>query len=449
MFRRRERETRALPPGPSWPPAAQLTAWMLRPYPTLQHIRRRYGAPFSMRFPNYPHIVTFDDPEHVKEIFTGPWRELHAGQANETLRPLVGTRSLLLLDGEEHVRERKLLLPPFHGERMQSYGETMREVTAEALRRWPVGRPFAVQPETQAITLDIILRTVFGVSEGEELERVRQGIDRLVQGASNPAFLVPWLQRDLGPRSPWGRFLRAREAADALLYEQIEARRASAAERDDVLSMMMTARYEDGRAMTPRELRDELMTLLVAGHETTATSLAWVLHHLIEHPHVQARVHEELDGLPGDGVSADGAHDLPYLDAVIKETMRLSPVIASVGRVLSAPRNIGGWELPAGTMAVPSIYLVHMNPRVWPEPTRFDPERHLGQRTSPYMHFPFGGGIRRCIGMAFALYEMRVVLATVLRRHGVRAAPGVRIVPRRRSVTMAPSHDMPLVLERR
>ena len=442
-------DERQLPPGPKWPALVQLGMWLYRPYPLLEGSRRRYGTPFTLRLPGLGPIAVFDDPEAIKEIFTGSSDELYAGLANEPLRPVVGGRSLLLLDGPRHLRERRLLLPPFHGARMQRYGEIMREVASADLRGWPIGEAFPVQPRTQAITLDIILRTVFGTEEGAAADKIRTALYQLIVDFSSPSLLVPALQADLGPRSVWGRFVRTRRTTDALVYEMIDERRRRGTEgRDDILSMLLDARYEDGSAMSEVELRDELVTMLVAGHETTATGLSWAFHHLIENPEVQAAVHEELDRVVGDG-TVEPEHELPYLDAVIKETLRVVPVIAAVGRVLQAPTRIGGIDLPAGIMVTPSIYLTHRNPSLYPEPDRFDPSRFLGVRPSPYAWLPFGGGVRRCIGMAFALYEMRVVLATVLARHRVRAAPGVRIRPFRRSVTMAPSNDMPLVLERR
>jgi cytochrome P450 len=427
--------------------------WLYRPYQLLEGSRERYGTPFTLRLPGLGAIVVFDDPDAIKEIFTGSSDNLYAGLANEPLRPVVGGRSLLLLDGPRHLRERRLLLPPFHGARMQRYGEIMREVTEHDLRGWPLGETFKVQPRTQAITLDIILRTVFGTEEGAAADEIRAALYQLIVDFSSPSLLVPALQADLGPRSVWGRFVRTRRATDALVYGMIDERRRVGTEgRDDILSMLLDARYEDGSAMSEVELRDELVTMLVAGHETTATGLSWAFHHLIEHPQVQAEVHAELDRVIGGvmgGRPIEPEHELPYLDAVIKETLRVVPVIAAVGRVLQTPTRIGGLDLPAGIMVTPSIYLTHRNPRLYPDPDRFDPSRFLGVRPNPYAWLPFGGGVRRCIGMAFALYEMRVVLRTVLATHRVRAAPGVRIRPFRRSVTMAPSNDMPMVLERR
>lgn len=434
---RRPRPARpALPPGPDWPVPVQVALWLYRPWELLTYCRRRYGPTFSLRLSRWDQVVGFSEPDAIREIFTGPTDVLYAGPANDILHPVVGEGSLLLLDGERHVRERRLLLPPFHGERMHRYGEVMREVTLREMARWPRGRVFPIHQPMQSITLDVILRTVFGAEEGTELERLRAAIVALTNGFH--AFnMIPALRHDLGPRSPWGQFVRRRDTVDALLYDQINARRASgSSDRDDVMTLLLSARYEDGSPMTDRDLRDELMTLLAAGHETTATSLPWVLHEIAERPEVQARLHAEID--------AGG--ETPYLDAVIKETMRLRPVIAAVGRVLQKPYTIAGWDLPAGTLVSPSIYLAQRDPATWPDPERFDPTRFLDARISPYAYLPFGGGSRRCIGMAFALYEMRVVLATMLARLRVSSAPGHSVRAARRGVTMAPTGGMPLVL---
>ena len=437
---RRAHRTRGprLPPGPDWPAPVQVGLWLFRPFELLTHCRRRFGPTFTMHVARWDQVVVVSEPDAIREVFTGPTDVMHAGPANDLIRPVVGEGSLLLLDGERHVRERRLLMPPFHGERMSRYGEVMREITLREMERWPVGAPLAIHGPMQSITLDVILRTVFGVDEGAELDALRAAIVDLTNGF-NAFNMVQALRRDLGPRSPWGAFVRRRDAVDALLYQVIRARRAEGdSGRDDVMTLLTSARYEDGAAMDDRALRDELMTLLAAGHETTATALPWTLHELALRPEVQARVHDELDA---------GGH--AYLDAVIKETMRLHPVISAIGRVLQRPHSVAGWDLPAGTLVSPSIYLAHRDPVAWPDPERFDPTRFLDARISPYAYLPFGGGARRCIGMAFALYEMRVVLATMLARFRVRPAPGVRIRPRRRGVSMAPSDGMPLVLARR
>jgi cytochrome P450 len=330
---------------------------------------------------------------------------------------------------------------------MLAYGETMREITERVIERWPIGRPFPIRPEMQAITLDVILRTVFGL-EGEDTRALRENLSRLTALATNPLWLWPPLQVNLGRLSPWARFLRLRDETDGLLFAEIARRRArGAAPRADVLSLLIAARGEDGRPMSDRELRDEMMTLLLAGHETTATALAWAVRHILANPGVLGALREELR--EADALTPEGVGRLPYLDATVKETLRLNPIISEVGRRLARPMRIGGRELPAGVGAAACIYLVHRRPDLWPEPERFDPTRFVGARPSPYEFLPFGGGVRRCLGMAFALYEMKIVLAQVLSRFTLRLAPGYRAKVVRRSITLAPSAGMPVVVEAR
>lgn len=438
------------PPGPPLPASAQLWLWLFRPIPFLERCRARYGDTFTMSLPGSESIVTTSDPELVREIFNASTETHHAGRANELLRPIVGGKSLLLLDREPHLSERRLLLPPFHGARMHEYGAIMRDETELAMDRAPVGEVLSMHGPMQAITLEVILRTVFGADSGPELDALRAALVSLTSSFT-PMTMVPALQRDLGKRSPWGRFLTARSEADQLLYRLIASRRIEAPrQRNDVLSLMLAARYEDGSAMTDRAVRDELMTLLVAGHETSATVLPWVFHYLTSHPEVQARAHEELDRVCGRGpVDPQASGGLSYLDAVLKETMRLRPVIAAVGRVVSTDVKLGRWRIPAGTMVAPSIYLTQTNPAVWPSPQAFRPERFLESKASPHTYFPFGGGVRRCIGMAFALFEMRMILAVVLQRFQVAAVPGQKIGVVRRNVTLAPTGGMPVRLTRR
>jgi cytochrome P450 len=441
-------QAKRLPAGPAMHPSAQLALWMLRPIAFLGHCREQYGTTFTMQLPGFNPIVSFADETANKEVFTGPAEEMHAGRANESLRPVVGGGSLLLLDGERHLRERRLLLPPFHGARLGAYGRTIQDITQRELERWTTDRPAPVQPGTQHITLDVILRTVFGVDEGADLIELRAAILDMLDGAS-PLTMIPALQIDLGARSPWGRFVERRARVDDLLYRLIATRRREGtAGHDDILSLMIDARYDDGSVMSDRDLRDELMTLLAAGHETSATALAWAFTCLAAHPDAQARAHEEVDRLRGGPET-----ELPFVDAVIKETMRIHPVVYAVGRVLEKPRTIGGWDVPAGHAAILSIYLTHHDPILWPEPERFRPERFLGEipgpgnKVTPYTYFPFGGGVRRCIGMAFANYEMRIVLAEALRRFRIEPAGEVHAI--RRTVTMAPSGGGMVVLRRR
>lgn len=450
---RLEVEHPGLPAGPTDPPWLQTLLWLTRPTRLLRRYHARFGETFTMRVVGVPPFVMFASPEAVKEIFTGPPDELYAGEANVVLEPILGQHSVLLLDGPRHMRQRRLLLPPFHGARMRAYGETMRDVTLASIARWPRGAPFPVHEHTQAITMDVILRTVFGLDEGDaDMAALRDALTRLLAGVANPFLLIPLVRADLGPRSPGGRLTRQLEAVDALVYAQIARRRREGTRaREDVLSMLLDARDEEGAPMSDVELRDELMTLLLAGHETTATSLAWTFYRLTRNPGALARAHAELDAAFPDGapIDPDRVRELAWIDACARETLRLNPVVPAVARRLQSPMTIGGHRLPAGVVAVPNIYLVHRNPRVWPDPLRFEPSRFLGDKPSPYTFFPFGGGIRRCIGMAFALYEMQVVLATVLSRLTVRAVPDARVRLVRRAITFAPSDGMPLIVEDR
>lgn len=453
-FEASTRRADPLPPGPALPELVQLASWLYRPFPFLSRCRARYGHTFSLRFFPGVRIVAFTRERDIKEIFTGPTDVMYAGKANEGLRPVVGEHSLLLLDGPRHLRERKLLLPPFHGARMHRYGRTMRDITLASMQAWPTGRAFPIHPPMQAITLDVILRTVFGVEEGAKLEALRGAVAELTNAFTATTMVRP-LQRDLGPRSPWGRFVRARERVDVLLYAQIaHARNTERGASDDILSLLLAARYEDGSPMSDVALRDELMTLLAAGHETSATVLPWAFHFLATDSEVQERAHEEivrvLGGGAGDAFDAAAVNALPYLDAILKETMRRRPVIAGIGRILTEDHRLGDRTIPRGTLVSPSIYLAHHEPETWPEPRRFDPTRFLGpEAPSPYAYLPFGGGARRCIGLAFAHYEMRIVLATVLSRFRVHRVRGVLTLPERRGVTLAPSEGMPVILERR
>ena len=428
-----------LPPGPRLPIPVQTALWVLRPVSTMRRWHERYGDVFTIKLPFNGDVVQVADPALLKAIFSAKPDDARAGEANSILAPVLGASSLLLLDGREHLRQRKLLLPPFHGERMQRYADTITAITEQELARWPVGTPFALRPAMQRITLDVILRAVFGMEEGPHLEELRPLVRDLIDVTRNRLAVMPWFRFDLGPRSPWGRFLRQRARVDELLYELIRRRQADphVADRDDVLSMLVQARDENGEAMTPQELRDELVTLLLAGHETTATSLAWCFNLLLTHPHELRSLRDDLD-----------AGSTTRLDAVIKETMRLRPVVSIVARTLHAPLQVGEWSLPAGVVVAPNIELVHHRADIYPEPERFLPGRFVDKQAETYEWLPFGGGTRRCIGASFAIFEMRQVIPVVLQR-----AAGLRLVEqsmdavRRQAVVMVPERGVRVVLE--
>jgi cytochrome P450 family 135 len=433
----------SLPPGPRLPAPVQMWEWIVRPIPFLERCRRRYGDVFTVRF-TLGTIVFVAEPAIVKEVFTGDPDVLHAGEANAgPLEPLMGKHSVLLLDGPEHMRQRKLMLPSFHGERMQRYGELMRRVAEEEIASWPVRTPFALRPRAQAITLEVIMRAVFGIREAERLARLRDRLGRLLDigmhRSALAAIAIPGIRRSVGRRI-WSRFVRLRADVDEVLYDEIARRRVAedTAERDDVLSVLLQARDDEGKPMTDAELRDELMTLLVAGHETTATTLAWAFELLLRHPRELERLREEVAGRDGG----------EYLDAVIKETLRIRPVVPGVVRKLTAPFALDGYELPAGFRVAPNIYLTHRNPLVYPEPGRFRPERFLADDApDTYSWIPFGGGIRRCLGASFALYELKVVIPAILRGVELSAVGGPEPITRR-AITFVPARDATVMVER-
>ncbi len=441
----------SLPPGPDQLTAVQLWQWLWRPFTFFEACRARYGETFVMHIAGMPPLVVLTNPEHVREVFASNGDDMHAGEVAVALRPFLGARSVILLDGEEHRRMRKLVLPPFHGERMQAYGRDMIEVTHDSLDAWPVGERFAIHRPMQRITLEVILRAVFGLDEAGSRASMSAMLEDLLETATWPPLLLPFVQKDLGPWSPWGRYQRkAARANDVLLAEIRRRRELGTAGRVDVLSMLLEVRDEQGNGLSEEDLRDQLVTLLVAGHETTATSLAWAFHWILGDARVRARLGDELKEAMGDGgLTPERVARMEYLDAVIRETMRLRPVIPLVGRVLKVPMRVAGYDLPAGVGVAPSIYLTHRNPAVFEDPTRFEPERFLRKKYAPSEWFPFGGGIRRCIGMAFALYEMKMVLATVLSRADLRAAPTRPVAPVRRAITLSPSEGMPVLMSSR
>jgi len=429
-----------LPPGPRAPAVVQIARWVARPVELMESCQRRFGDVFTWRAPGGLALVIVADPELIKQVFIADPEVLLAGVGNATvLEPMLGRHSLLTLDGAEHLRQRRLLLPAFHGERLQGFASVMREIADASLETWPVGRPFSLHPMMQSITLDVILRTVFGVGgDGSSPYRnLRQSLVDLLEIASNPWLLFPGIL-GLDPfRVKWLPITRLKRQVDELLYRMIADRRRQPIPSNDVLTLMLDARDDAGRAMTDVEIRDELVTLLVAGHETTATSLAWTFDCLLSHPAVLAKLRAEL---------AAGRDD--YLDAVIRETLRLRPIIPLVGRHVARPFQLGRWTIPVGARIVPSIYLAGRRADAYPDPARFVPERWLGVKPDPYTWFPFGGGVRRCIGMAFAMFEMRIVLAQVLPRADLRLAEGpARVV--RRAITLAPSGGTRVVLTRR
>jgi cytochrome P450 len=430
----------SLPPGPKAPAAVTALRYARDPLGFLTSYRRRFGDIFTLSCPYCGKVFYVTDPELVKAVFTGRPDQFHAGEANATvLEVALGPNSVLTLDDEPHMRQRKLLLPPFHGERVQRYGELIREITLREMESWPVGEPFALRRHTQRITLAVILKAVFGVDDAQRLDRAGRLIDVFARRVG-PLTAFPFLRRNLGPFGPWARFVRAREALDEFIYEEIVIRRAEVeagdTERDDVLSLLLRARYDDGTPMSSEELRDELVTVIGAGHETTATALAWAMERLLRTPRVLERLRESI---------AAGEDD--YLDATVKETLRARPVILDVVRKLTAPAQIGGYELPAGTFVLPAIAALHYREDLFPEPEEFRPERFLDGKADNYAWIPFGGGVRRCIGAAFAEYEMRIVLREIIERADLRAPDPEPERVKIRHITLAPGKGTRVVLD--
>ena len=420
-----------LPSGPGDPPALQTLRWLLRPIAFLEDCRRRHGDAFSvtllgMKTP----MVLVSRPDAVRALYTEPAHGLPPGRT-VSLLPLVGPRSVLLLEGAEHLSRRRLMLGPFHGDRMRAYEPIVREAAAREIERWPADRPFPAHPGMQAITLEVILRAVFGVADADRRERLRALLAELLAGTASAALqLAVVVTRRFGGPDPLARLNALTREIDPLLLAEIAERRADArsAERDDICSLLVGARFEDGAAMDDREVRDQLMTLLVAGHETTATALAWTLDLLTHHPDALARLRAEVD-----------AGQEGYLRAVIAESLRLRPVVPLAGRRLTSELRVDGLVLEPGTDVTAAIWLTHTRPDVYPEPYAFRPERFLGGGApSTYAWIPFGGGVRRCLGAAFAEMEMRLVLAEILHRREL--SPGARGAEHvaRRNVTFSP-----------
>jgi cytochrome P450 len=431
--------TLRLPPGSKAPALLQGVRYAREPIDFFARLQRRYGDVFTVRFPYFGRVVYVASPELVKEIFTGAPTQFHAGEANATvLEPALGPNSVLTLDEAPHMRQRKLLLPPFHGESVRRYGELIREISLREIESWPVGEPFALRPHTQRITLAVILQAVFGVHDERRLSRAQHLIDRFGDRV-NLITAFPMLRRSFGRWSPWARFLRAREALDEFIYEEIAIRRreAETEERDDVLSLLLQARHDDGAPMSDEELRDELITVIGAGHETTATALAWAMERLLRTPRALERLRDSI---------AAGEDD--YLDATIKETLRARPVIVDVARKLTAPTRIAGYELPAGTFVLPAIAAMHYREDLYPQPQEFRPERFLDGRADNYAWIPFGGGVRRCIGAAFAEYEMRIVLRAILERAELSAPDPKPERVKIRNITLAPGKGAVVTLDR-
>jgi len=431
----------SLPPEPKSSPLVQTLRWSFRPLPFMQENREKYGDNFSVKFLTFERpMVMISDPAAIKALYMERSHGLPPGR-DIILTPIVGPRSLLVTEGADHLAHRKLMLPPFHGERMRSYQPLVEEIVDREIDSWPLGEEFPIHPRMQAITLEVILKVVFGVADGPRFERLRSVLTRVLEETASPfAQLAGLASRRFGGRGPWAKFEKQLKEADELLYAEIAEHRASGAyeEREDILSLMMQARFEDGSEISDREVRDQLMTLLLAGHETTATALAWTFDLLLRHQGPMQRLRESLEA---------GEED--YLRAVISESLRLRPVVPLAGRRLNADLETEDLHLPAGTDVTPAIWLAHTRADVYPEPFAFRPERFLEDGPDTYAWIPFGGGIRRCIGAAFAEFEMRIALREVLTRCELHKASPAPEKIGRRNITLSPRAGTPVLVSAR
>jgi cytochrome P450 len=434
-----------LPPGPPYPSALQAVGFWTRPFAFLRQCRERYGKRFTIKLPGAPPFVMLTDPAEVKAVFTAPPDVLRPGEGARVLEPVVGANSVILLDEGAHMEQRKLMLPAFHGERMERLAGLMEEVAEEELAALPRDVPVELHPRMQDLTLKIVLRAVFGLDPGARFDALRQRLQTMLVFGDRPISLMPPPKNSVAARvlervGPFAEFVRNQAEVDELLFELIAERRAEGegSERNDVLAMLLEARHEDDSPMSEQEIRDELLTLLVAGHETTATTLAWAFERLAREPQVLARLIDEVDG-----------DDDAYVTATIQETLRTRPVLPNAApRLVVKPIEVGGWSYPTGCSLVPNGYLIHHDPEIYPEPFAFRPERFLDEAPGTYTWIPFGGGRRRCLGASFAMLEMKIVLRGALRTLELEPAGGSEVA-RRRNITVRPSAGARAVLSDR
>jgi cytochrome P450 len=439
--------TGRLPPGPRMPVALQTLGTWSRPTAFLERARARYGKRFTMRLIGQPRMVMISDPQEIKELFQAPPHVLHPGEGAKILEPIVGRHSVILLDEEAHLEQRKLMLPAFHGDRMQRLAGLMADLADREVGSWPRDEPLALHPRLQRLTLEIILRAVFGLERGAQLDTLRRLLTRVLAFSESPLSLLPPLPSVLTRVGPLAARDRLAAQVDQLVYALIDERRgdragaqADPAGGEDVLSMLLAARHEDGSPMSSEELRDELMTALGAGHETTASQLAWAFERLAREPLVLGVLREEID--------AGRVED--YLTATINEVLRHRPVLPNAEpRLVKQTVEIGGVSYPPGVLLLANAYLVHHDPEVYPDPYAFRPERFIEQPPGTYTWIPFGGGRRRCLGASFALLEMRIVIRSVLARFELLPAAGGAERTRRRSITVSPARGGRVVLRDR
>jgi cytochrome P450 len=439
-----------LPAGPQTPQSIRMIRSILYPCETLETYAQRYGDLFTLGAPSGAPMVVCSNPKHIQKLFANP-AQFDSGEGNVLLRFLLGDQSLILLDGDRHQRQRQLLTPPFHGERMRAYGQLICEITQQVISSWQPNDMITIRMPMQSITLEVILRAVFGLVEGERFDQLKLLLTELLESISSPLsaslLFFSVLRKDLGAWSPWGRFLRLKQRVAKLLYAEIRERRSQAdPSRTDILSLLMAARDQDGQLMSDEELHDELMTLLVAGHETTASALSWALYWIFTQPDVLDKLLQELNTF-GNERDPMAIAQLPYLNAICQETLRLYPIaMFAFPRIVKTSMTLEDYEFDPGIWLIPCIYLLHQRPDVYPNPKQFKPERFLEKQFSPFEYLPFGGSNRRCIGMAFAQFEMKLVLATVVSQFEMAIATQRPIRPVRRGLTLAPPANLKMMI---
>lgn len=439
-----------LPTGPKTPTFLQRLQWIIDPVSYMEKTHACYPDLFVARLVGFgDDVILVSHPQGIQQILTSDRKEFSSPgkQTNGILQPLIGDYSVIMLEGERHKHRRQLLVPPFHGERLQAYGKLICNLTEKVMSQLPLDKPFLARSAMQSISLQVILEAVFGLSEGERYQKLKQLLGAMTELFKSPItsalLFIPSLQKDLGSWSPWGNFVRQREQIDKLLYTEIAERRANLdPNRTDILSLLMSARDEQGNAMSDKELRDELMGLLLAGNETTATAMSWSLYWTHRLPEVREKLLAELAAL-GNSPDPMEIARLPYLSAVCQETLRIHPVaMLTFPRVVQKPIELLGYQLQPGNIVMGCMYLAHQREDIYRDRKQFKPERFLERQFSPYEFLPFGGGVRRCVGDALALLEMKLVLATILSRYQLTLTEKQPETPQRRGVTLAPSRGV-------
>ncbi len=431
-----------LPQGLDLSPEEQTFHWFSRPYAFLKQCAQRYGDTFTLEFKGLGKHVVFSDPASIQEIFSGDPEVFHAGEGNAIIKPFLGTSSLLLLDGAGYKRHRKLMLPAFHPKRVDLYAGMIQEISDRNVAAWTTGLPFSIHARMLEVSLEIILRVVFG-ADSDRLVKMKEQLVSLLEAVNFSTLIHTPAETESGPWSAWERFRQKMRTLELLIREELAVHRGSPAGRSDVLTLLLKEGDAENAPLTDDELRDELVTLLIAGHETTATALSWAFHWVNFVPEARRLLVDELDALNAKklrgGEYLDALQALPYLDACVKETLRITPVIPVVSRRLTRPATIGGIAYAEGTHLMPCIYLVHHRKELYPSSDTFRPERFLERRFSQFEYLPFGGGVRRCLGMSFGHAEMKIILASAFTRFTLQLETAAPARPVRRSVVVAPS----------